>query len=320
MASRAIVTIGTFDGVHRGHAALLAEARRLAAATPSGARVVALVFWPHPMAVLDPAQAPGMLTGFDRRAALLRELGADEVVRLEPTRDLLALTPEAFIDRVVEQRSPAAFVEGADFRFGKGRAGDVRTLESLGRSKGFRVSVVEQVATELTDQTLVPASSTLTRWLVSRGRVGDAARVLGRAYELDGTVVRGDRRGREIGFPTANIETDCLAPADGVYAGVAHLPDGRAMPAAVHIGARATFDDARRTIEAYILDWAGPLTDGWPGAGEYGWTLRVEFSAWLRDQARFEGAGPLVEQIRRDVARTRRWSPAAKAEACGVNA
>jgi riboflavin kinase/FMN adenylyltransferase len=313
MDSRAVVTIGTFDGVHRGHAALLAEARRLAAG-----RVVAMVFSPHPLSVLDPSQMPATLTSIDRRAALLQRLGADEVIRLEPTRELLGLSPEAFIDRVMERLHPSAFVEGANFRFGKGRAGDVRLLDALGRAKGFRVVVVEQVHAELTDQTLVPASSTMTRWLVSHGRVRDAARVLGRWYEMEGTVVRGDRRGREIGFPTANLRSECLLLADGVYAGAAHLPDGRLLPAAVHVGERATFDDARRTVEAYVLDWAGPLSDGWPGAAEYGWPLRIEFRAWLRDQARFEGVASLVAQIHRDVARTRRWLAGAPAEPCGV--
>lgn len=301
MPPRTVITIGNFDGVHLGHAALLREARALAG--PS-ARVVALVFHPHPISILRPEQAPAMLTTFDRRVELLRQLGADDVIRLDPTPDILDLTPEAFIDRVIADHNPAAFVEGADFRFGKGRAGDVHTLARLGKAKGLHVSVIDPVEAALTDQTIVTASSTIARWLASRGRVADAARVLGRPFELTGTVVRGDRRGREIGFPTANLDTDCLIPADAVYAGTAILPDQRELPAAIHVGPRATFDNTTRTVEAFILNWRGPLHDGWPNAQEYGWPLRITFNAWLRDQATFDGVPALVEQIKRDVERT----------------
>lgn len=300
MQSRTVVTIGNFDGVHLGHAALLREARRLA----GGGRAVALVFHPHPISVLRPDQCPAMLTTFETRAELLRQLGADEVTRLDPSATLLALTPEEFIDRVIAEHHPVAIVEGSDFRFGKGRAGDVETLRSIGRAKGFEVSVIDPVETELSDQTIVTASSTIARWLASRGRVVDTARVLGRPFEITGTVVRGDQRGRQIGFPTANLETGCLIPADGVYAGSARLPDGRELAAAIHVGPRATFDNEKRTVEAFILNWRGPLDDGWPGAQEYGWPLRLTFVAWLRDQAKFGGVPALIEQIKRDVERT----------------
>lgn len=301
MQSRTVVTIGNFDGVHLGHAALLREARRFAG---TGGRVVALVFHPHPISVLRPDQTPAMLTAFENRAELLRQLGADDVIRLDPSAALLALTPEAFIDRVIAEHHPVAIVEGSDFRFGQGRAGDVETLRSIGRAKGFEVAVIDPVEAELSDQTIVTASSTIARWLAARGRVVDAGRVLGRNFEITGTVVRGDRRGREIGFPTANLETECLIPADGVYAGTARLPDGRELPAAIHVGPRATFDNETRTVEAFILNWRGPLVEGWAGAEEYGWPLRLDFVAWLRDQAKFDGVAPLVEQIKRDVERT----------------
>lgn len=295
------MTIGNFDGVHRGHAALLREARRRAG---DGGRVVALAFHPHPISVLRPEQAPAVLMPFERRSEHLRRLGADEVVRLTATPETLGLSPEAFIERVLEGHHPSAIVEGSDFRFGRGRSGDASTLLRLGAANGFEVSIIDPVEAELSDQTIVTVSSTMTRWLVARGRVVDAARLLGRPYELEGLVVRGDRRGREIGFPTANIETDGLIPADAVYAGAATLPDGREFPAAVHVGPRATFASATRTVEAYLIGWRGPLEDGWRGAEEYGWRIRVSFTAWLRDQARFEGVGPLVDQIRRDVERS----------------
>ncbi len=298
MLGATVVMIGNFDGVHIGHAALAALARQSAG---PGGRVVALVFHPHPLALLNPDEAPLELTTFDQRQRLLRSLGIDEVVQLRPTKALLGLAPRSFLEKVVEDWNPRCIVEGVDFRFGRGRVGDVRALEELGRELGFSVDVVGAVEAALTDGSTVRASSTLARWLVTHGRVGDAARVLGRPYELAGIVVRGDRRGRLLGFPTANLDTPNLIPGDGVYAGAAVLPDGSRHAAAIHIGVRSTFDDQRRTVEAFIVDWAGPGAD----SPEYGWTLRLEVSAFLRDQKRFEGADDLVEQIERDVRRVR---------------
>ncbi len=294
-----MVTIGTFDGVHSGHAALIRRARQFAG--PDG-QVVAMAFDPHPASVLRPSTAPGRLTTLPERSRLLRAAGADAVERLEPTPELLGLSPDQFIERVLRDHHPVAFVEGPDFRFGHARAGSVQTLAEIASRRGARVEVVPPVEAALEDQTLVTCSSTITRWLLERGRVSDAARVLGRPYELCGGVVRGDRRGREIGFPTANLDTPLLLPADGVYAGVATLEDRRSFPAAVHIGPRATFNDARPTVEAHILAWSGPIAEGGP---EYGWPLRLSLIAWLRGQARFESVPALVAQIERDVARTR---------------
>lgn len=304
MPGQTVLMVGTFDGVHLGHAALARRARQLAA---PGSAVVALVFHPHPLTVLAPGSAPGLLTTLDQRAGALRDLGVDHVHQLAPGPDVLNLSPREFVQRCAASFAPHAWVEGPDFRFGQGRAGDVRTLAALGDELGFAVSIVEPVSVDLTDQTVVTASSTLTRWLIAHGRVADAARILGRPYELEGTVVRGDQRGRQIGFPTANLDTPNLLPADGVYAAIATLPDGRALPAAVHVGPRATFNSAARTVEAYVIGWPGPLAPpplgAWPGAAEYGWTLRLQLLSFLRDQQKFEGIDPLVAQIRRDVAR-----------------
>lgn len=308
---RSVVTIGTFDGVHLGHAALLREARRVASGLGADTRVVALAFDPHPLTKIKPDAVPPLLTTFDWRTALLREAGADVVERLEPTSELLNLSPRDFIDGVIARHGAAAFVEGPDFRFGHDRAGDVRTLMAIGGEMGFETVVLEPVEIDLSDQTIVRASSTMVRWLVTQGRVTDAARLLGRDYELTGTVVRGNQMGRTIGFPTANLDTPCLVPADAVYAGRAHLPDGRTLPAALHVGTRSTFNDMRRSVEAYLLDWDGALgTPTGSGSGaplyEYGWPLRISFATHLRDQAKFESVDKLVDQIRRDVARTRR--------------
>lgn len=275
-------------------------------AARGGGCVVALSFDPHPRSILTPGKGPERLTTFDRRIALLRSCGADVVERLDAASGLLEMSAEDFVASLVERWHPSAIVEGSDFRFGKGRAGDVAVLRGLGARHGFRAEIVDPVPATLTDLTTVEASSTMARWLLRHRRVTDAGRVLGRAYEVEGVVARGDRRGREIGFPTANIETSCMIPGDGVYAGRAMLPDGRWLPAAVHVGPRSTFDNEVRTVEAAIIGWSGPFEDGWPGSTEYGWSVRVAFDAFLRDQARFEGVEPLVGQIRRDVARTMR--------------
>ncbi|MFG0274314.1 MAG: bifunctional riboflavin kinase/FMN adenylyltransferase [Phycisphaerales bacterium] len=293
--SGAALTIGNFDGVHLGHRALIERARALAG---SDGQVVAMAFWPHPISVLRPRQSPATLTTFDRRAQLLRELGADAVVRLEPTRDLLALEPEAFLRLVVGQHHPTAIVEGEDFRFGRARAGTVRTLADLGASMGFRADVVPPVRIATADQLVADASSTLARWMIAEGRVRDAAGVLGRPHRVVGVVASGARRGRDLGFPTANLNAETMLPADGVYAGLATLPDGSQRPAAVSVGTNPTFGAEARRLEAHILDWSGPADD-------YGWTLSIDLIAWLRDQVAYRGVQPLIEQIHRDIADTR---------------
>ncbi|MEZ6318365.1 MAG: bifunctional riboflavin kinase/FMN adenylyltransferase [Phycisphaerales bacterium] len=297
------ITIGNFDGVHIGHAALVQRARQLV--TDAG-RVLVLTFDPHPASVLRPGEAPPRLSTLDQRGDLLRALGADDVVRLEPTRDLLSLDPGAFMRRMVDQHGPAVVVEGPDFRFGKGRAGDVDTLRALGAELGFDVSIVDPVAQALRDQTLVRVSSSLVRWVIGQGRVRDAALLLGRPYELPGSVVRGDRRGRQLGLPTANIVSACMSPADGVYAGILRVPDGRVWAAAVNVGERPTFDGPAHRVEAHLLDvdnrkdWA-PI----PGLPEYGWACVLELVGWVRDQVRFASPEQLAEQVARDCDRVR---------------
>lgn len=299
---RTVVTIGTFDGVHRGHAALVEAAR--AHAGPRGT-VIALVFEPHPMTRVAPDRVPPRLTTFDQRVGLLESLGVDRVERLTPTPERMAQSPEAFARWLVGSISPDVIVEGRDFRFGKGRAGDLGVLGVLGEALGFEVVGIDPLEATLGDQSIVAASSTMVRWLLNHGRVADAARVLGRPYELIGTVVRGDRRGRTIGFPTANLACASHAPADGVYAGRASLPDGRSFVAAISIGTKPQFDGSERTIEAHLLDVPrdGVVIDG---LDEYGWQLGLEVHAWVRDQARFDGLEALVGQIDRDCARIAR--------------
>jgi riboflavin kinase/FMN adenylyltransferase len=267
-----------------------------------------MAFDPHPLAFLRPDQAPARLTGFPQRERLLMAAGADRVVRLEPTPDLLALSAGEFLERVCRDWRPVAFVEGPDFRFGKGRGGDVDFLRERARHSGFDVEVVQPVTVTLADHTVAPASSTLARWLIAGGRMSDAAIVLGRSYELAGVVVQGDRRGRTIGFPTANLRTDGLPPADGVYAAEAILDDGRVFTAAVSIGTKPTFGAGGRAAEALLLD---APADGAAVAGlpEYGWNLTLRFIAWVREQVQFHSVGALVEQMHRDCTRIRALRP-----------
>ncbi len=304
------VTIGTFDGVHLGHAELLRRARL--AVGPEG-RVVVLAFHPHPMSLIKPEAAPAALTTFDQRVRLLRRLGADEVVNLKPTRKLIGTDPFTFIQDLVKHWRPAVFVEGADFRFGARRAGDVEALAQIGQQldrvgQGFETIVLDPVEVALADGKLVTASSTLVRWLVERGRVDDAGRVLGRPYRVEGVVVKGDQRGRTIGVPTANVDTPNPLPADAVYAGVAHLPDGSSRAAAIHVGPRATFSNDRRTLEAFVVDWRGPGSTSVEESPQYayGWTIKLDVLAWLRDQVRYDSVDALLEQMGRDIERSGR--------------
>ena len=292
------VTVGNFDGVHLGHRALLARAR---GRVGESGRVVVLAFEPHPLAALRPAHAPATVASFETRQALLCDAGADEVHRLDPA-EVLGLPAERFVDQVVQAYRPAVWVEGADFRFGKERTGDNALLALLGRKLGFDAVVVDDVCVALTDQTVVRASSSRVRWLLRHGRVRDAAYVLGRAHEVRGRVVRGDGRGRTIGFPTANLQTDDLLPAAGVYACFAKLPGGLVCPAAVNSGLRPTFENARPQTEAHLL-----LDDdeAVPAPGTAGWPLRLRFVARVRDELRFASIDELKAQIARDVRRTR---------------
>jgi len=299
VASPCVITLGNFDGVHLGHRALLDAARRLGRGP-----VVALCFRRHPATVLRPEHAPPALTDETQRRAALLEAGAERVEWLEPTAPLLALEPEAFVDRVLEDHGPRAWVEGPDFRFGRDRRGDVTLLRDLGTRRGFSVKVIEPVEVRLTDQTLVTVRSTFIRWLIAHGRVADAARCLGRPYAVRGTVRRGERRGRAIGFPTVNLDAgDQLLPADGVYAGAVEV-DGRTMLAAISVGTKPTFGDRPRTFEAYLLDFDGDLYDR---------TLEVEVARWVRDQRAFDGVESLVAQMHRDVERVREWHAAVEA-------
>lgn len=294
--ARTAITIGNFDAVHVGHAALVAAAR---AAAGDDGRVVVLCFDPNPLTVLRPDAAPPRLTTFAQRQRFLRDLGATDVVRLEPRREFLQQTPKQFLAWCVERWQPAAIVEGADFRFGRGRAGSIATLRETEPRFGYRTIVVDPVDVALSDQSLVQASSTLARWLIAHGRVIDARIVLGRPYEIDAQVASGDKRGRMIGFPTANLAAPPqMLPADGIYSGQAWRDDAGPWPAAISVGTKPTFGSSPRTCEAHILDYDGPVDD-------YGWNIRLQFTHWLRDQLTYDSAETLIEQLHRDIALVR---------------
>lgn len=292
MRKRTAVTVGNFDGVHRGHRALIDRAR---GAVGDAGRVVAIAFDPHPAAVLRPGLEPARLTGFDARAGLLRAAGVDEVFRLEPDRRLLALDAAAFLRHLQRDFDPAVMVEGGDFRFGRGRGGDIASLARIGEELGIDVAVVDDVEIALADQSLHRASSSLVRTLLSGGRVRDAALVLGRPYAVVGRVVEGDRLGRTIGFPTANLAFENAPPADGVYACIAHV-QGETRAAAVNVGARPTVRGVERRVEAHLLGFDRDV---------YGASVALHFVGWIRDQMRMGSLRSLAAQLHRDCARVR---------------
>jgi riboflavin kinase/FMN adenylyltransferase len=297
---RTVVVIGNFDGVHLGHQHVIGRARELADA--DGLSVVAVTFDPHPMAVLRPDHAPMTLTDLDTRCRLLAAAGADDVVAIRFSREIAAWTPEEFIDRVlIDGLHARHVVVGANFRFGNRAAGDVATLTAGGETGDFDV---EGIALDGGPQVW---SSTYVRTCLTAGDVEGAAEALGRPYSVVGEVVEGDRRGRDLGFPTANVPVrDLAVPADGVYAGWLRILEpspgaGHAserLPAAISVGTNPTFDGVRdRRVEAYVLD----RTD----LELYGRQVEVSFVARIRGMVKFDGVDTLVATIRDDVVRTR---------------
>jgi riboflavin kinase / FMN adenylyltransferase len=288
------VVIGNFDGVHLGHRHVLRRAREVA--DERGLTLVAVTFDPHPMAVLRPEHAPTSLTSVETRAELLGECGADAVLALRFDRGVAAWTPEEFVERILFRRlHAAAVVVGANFRFGNRAAGDVATLRETGATYGFEA---EGIALDGGPQVW---SSTYVRTCLATGDVAGAAEALGRPYAVRGAVVRGDQRGRELGYPTANVPTSTLtaAPADGVYAGwLRRLDTGETFPAAISVGTNPTFDGQReRRVESYVLD----RTD----LELYGVEVEVSFVERLRGMVAFGSVEELVEQMRIDVDRAR---------------
>jgi riboflavin kinase/FMN adenylyltransferase len=291
---RTAVVIGNFDGVHLGHQHVVREAQ--VAADGEGLRVVAVTFDPHPMAVLRPEHAPVTITDIESRADLLRAAGADDVLALPFDRDVASWSPDEFAQRVLADALHAAVVVvGANFRYGSRAAGDVASLTASGERLGFRT-----VGVPLDGGPQV-WSSTYIRTCLAAGDVAGAAQALGRPFVVRGVVVRGDQRGRELGFPTANVPTREMtaAPADGVYAGwLRRLDTGERYPAAISVGTNPTFDGEReRRVESYVLDR--------DDLELYDVEVEVSFVDRIRGMLRFDDVGELIETMHDDVRRAR---------------
>ncbi|MEP7326404.1 MAG: bifunctional riboflavin kinase/FAD synthetase [Gemmatimonadota bacterium] len=281
------VTVGTFDGVHPGHHAVLMEIVRRARA--AGRRSVLVTFEPHPLEVVNPAAAPPLLTTGPERREVLAQTELDYAVFLRFDRRLASLSPEAFVREVLEQRlKMRELVIGHDHGFGRGRSGDVETLRRLGHQDGFQVDVV--VPVEIGGH---PVSSTQIRRAVTGGDLRTAARLLGRPYSVSGHVVPGAGRGRSIGIPTLNlggVPPNKLFPPDGVYAVWVETPEGR-FGGMLNQGPRPTFGDANRVVEAHLFDYDRDLYGAW---------VKIEWIERLRDTRRFESPGQLMAQLAED--------------------
>jgi riboflavin kinase/FMN adenylyltransferase len=287
-----VVTVGTFDGVHRGHWAVLEEIGRRA--LKSGRRSALVTFHPHPLRIVRPDVAPALLTTPDEKKEILAESALDYAVFVPFTEALRQYSPRRFVEEIlVERIGVQELVIGYDHGFGRGRSGDVSTLVEIGAELGFKVDVVPPV-----DLGEAPISSTRIRKAVLAADMEAARAGLGRPYSLKGLVVRGDGRGRTLGFPTANLEIgdpSKLVPPAGIYA-VQGVLRRQTVPGALHIGPRPTFQGSTPTIELHLIDYEGDL---------YGERIRVDFAKHLRPVLPFDSVAALVEQMKRDVEQAR---------------
>ncbi len=296
---RSVVAIGNFDGVHTGHQQLLRTAVEHAqelGTEREPLQVIVVTFWPHPMSVVAPGHQPLLLTSLSDRIDLLRRYGADEVRVVQFTRDVAAWSPQKFVDTILGPLNPAVVVVGENFTFGNRAAGTPQMMREFGKGR-FDVDIIHLVSID-SERTC----SSFVRSALATGDVAAAARRLRRLFRLSGVVVVGDQRGRELGFPTANlpVAADLATPADGVYAGWLRRldqPSAIRMPAAISVGTNPTFDGVERRVESYVLD----RTD----LELYGINIAVEFVEHLRGQVRFGSIDELIEQMNKDVAATR---------------
>lgn len=281
---KTVVAIGNFDGVHMGHRSVLEKAMSL-----SDAPLVVITFWPHPMTVLRPDKAPKLLGDLGTRIELLKGVGAREVRVVQFTEAVSQATPAEFVERYVLPLNPERVVVGDNFRFGRRASGDVAELARLGRGHFD----VESMDLESVDDVIT--CSTHIREALLAGDVAKAALHLGRPFRFRGVVQMGDQRGRELGYPTANLPVpdEMAVPSDGVYAGWLTATDEVALPAAISVGSNPTFNGVDRRVESYVLDRSDLEL--------YGEEVRVDFIARLRGQERFEGIDALVTQMHRDV-------------------
>jgi len=296
-SKRSVVTIGAYDGVHRGHQAVIGQVRK--EAQQLGCQSVVVTFDKHPASVVRPESAPKLLTDLDQKLELLQQTGIDATLIVEFNRERSTEDPALFVKRVlVDTLRAQVVVVGEDFHFGFNRGGNVAMLRELGKQFDFQVEPVKLIARP--DGVEEPVSSTSIRRALAGGQVEIATNLLGRAYEVRGVVVNGDKRGRTIGFPTANVEVPnamCL-PADGVYAGKFKCDDGSMHACAINLGRRPTFFEHadHSLLEAHLLDFAGDL---------YGQKVSVTFEHFLRSERKFDGLEAIKTQLQLDVAAAR---------------
>lgn len=295
-AEGSVVTIGAYDGLHRGHRLVIEGVREKA--EDLGCRSAVVTFDRHPASVVRPKSAPKLLTDLAQKLELLETTGVDIVVVIHFDEEQSTERASHFVERVlVDCLAARAVVVGEDFHFGHQREGDVALLTEKGKEAGFAVDPIALVAV---DDDTVPVSSTAVRRALDAGEVTEAARMLGRDHEVRGLVAGGDKRGRELGFPTANVAVpgDICLPADGIYAGWYERPDGEVLAAAISLGRRPTFyEEADQSLlEAYLLDFSGDL---------YGEPAKVRFVERLRGEERFDSVEALVEQMHADVEKAR---------------
>ena len=289
-----IVTIGNFDGVHLGHRRLIEAARQHA--QQRSVPVVAITFEPHPLAVLVPERAPATLTTLPEKLSLLELEGVDAAIVLQSTRELLGMSAESFLRRIVEACRPHVIVEGPTFNFGRKREGDTATLREFAQRFGYETHIVEELHCEALAGHPAINSSTIRKAL-GEGHLTEANLMLGRAYRITGTVGSGDHRGTTLGFPTANLDQiPQLLPKQAVYAAVAQLDNETLHLAAVNIGPQPTFDQASSRVEAFLLDYEDELR---------GKHIGLNLLAKMREQRRFDSSSQLIVQLERDVRETR---------------
>jgi riboflavin kinase / FMN adenylyltransferase len=289
-----VLTIGSFDGIHRGHQAIIAKVLSLAEEQQGTA--VVMTFNPHPQRIITPATAPSLLQTAEQREAILSKMDVDILFRMPFSRELSLLSPERFVHELLLKWSPQEVVVGANFRFGHKRSGDLQSLRELCASNAIRVHAIEPVTLRG-----VRISSTRIRSLVSEGLIDPARRMLGRPYRIRGTIARGEGNGRALGYPTANLNPENeLPPATGVYAGRAHL-DCQEVNCVINVGYRPTLYRRREgspVIEAHLLDYDGDL---------YGTDMSLDFCTRLRAEKRFSSRDELRKQIAKDIELTRKY-------------
>jgi riboflavin kinase/FMN adenylyltransferase len=294
---RSVITIGAYDGVHLGHRAVISQVRERAAEL--GARSVVVTFDRHPASVVRPEAAPRLLTNTDQKLEFLASTGVDAVVVVQFSKEQAQEIPSYFVERVIVNALQASVViVGTNFHFGHMRQGNITLLREMGERHDFTCEPV--VLVERGDGIDEPVSSTAIRRALAGGEIATANRMLGRAYEVRGTVVTGDQRGRTIGFPTANVEIPngmCI-PSDGVYAGLYRRPDGSVHACAINLGRRPTFYEhaEHSLLEAYLMDFNGDL---------YGEAAAVQFVSFLRSERQFSGIDQLKDQLQVDIQHAR---------------